>query len=146
MQSFKISHIIPETKDAKTFVLQPTDNTIPHYKAGQFVTLVFNTKFGEKRRSYSISSSPELNESLSITVKKVENGEFSRFLIGHKKEGDILNSSGISGFFHLPDNIDNTDQFFFLAAGSGITPCYSIIKTLLTTTTKNVVLFYINRQ
>ena len=146
MQSFKISHIIPETKDAKTFVLQPTDNTTPHYKAGQFVTLVFNTKFGEKRRSYSISSSPDLNESLSITVKKVENGEFSRYLIGHKKEGDILNSSGISGFFHLPDNIDNTDQFFFLAAGSGITPCYSIIKTLLTATTKNVVLIYSNRQ
>ena len=140
MQSFRITHIIPETKDAKTFVLQATDNATINYKAGQFVTLVFDTKFGEKRRSYSISSSPDIVEPFSITIKKVENGEFSRLLITHAKEGDILNSSGINGFFHLPDNIEGIDQFFFLAAGSGITPCYSIIKTLLATTKKQVVL------
>ena len=131
MHSFRIAYIITETKDAKTFVLQPTDNTAMDYKAGQFVTLVFDTKFGEKRRSYSISSSPDINEPFSITIKKVENGEFSRLLITHAKEGGLLNSSGINGFFHLPDNMDGIDQFFFLAAGSGITPCYSIIKTLL---------------
>ncbi len=145
MHSFQIAHIIPETKDAKTFLLQPTDNATINYKAGQFLTLVFDTRFGEKRRSYSISSSPDLNEPFSITIKKVENGEFSRFLISHAKTGDILNSSGISGFFHLPGNLDDTDQFFFLAAGSGITPCYSIIKTLLATTKKQVVLIYSNR-
>ena len=146
MHSFRIAYIITETKDAKTFVLQPTDNTAMDYKAGQFVTLVFDTKFGEKRRSYSISSSPDINEPFSITIKKVENGEFSRLLITHAKEGGLLNSSGINGFFHLPDNMDGIDQFFFLAAGSGITPCYSIIKTLLATTKKQVVLIYSNRQ
>jgi len=146
MQPFKIVDIIPETADTKTFVLQPADGETVQYKAGQFVTLVFNTRFGEKRRSYSISSSPEINEPLSITIKKVENGEFSRLLVTHAKAGDILNSSGINGFFHLPDNINLTDQFFFLAAGSGITPCFSMIKTLLKTTTKKVTLIYSNKK
>jgi ferredoxin-NADP reductase len=147
MQLFRIAHIIPETKDAKTFMLQPTKQEEQlSYKAGQFITLVFDTKFGEKRRSYSISSSPDLNEPFSITIKKVENGEFSRLLIAHAKEGDILNSSGISGFFQLPDKTDYIDQFFFLAAGSGITPCYAIIKTLLATTKMQIVLIYSNRK
>ena len=146
MQTFRISHIIQETKEAKTFVLQPTGEEQLNYKPGQFVTLVFETRFGEKRRSYSISSSPDLNEPLSITVKKVENGEFSRLLITHAKQGDILHSAGINGLFQLPDDISHVEQFFFLAAGSGITPCFSIIKTLLATTNKRVVLIYSNRR
>jgi ferredoxin-NADP reductase len=146
MQVFQITNIIPETKDAKTFVLKPLDNMIPEHKAGQFLTLVFDTRFGEKRRSYSISSSPDVNELLSLTVKRVENGEFSRLLINHAKVGDALHSSGISGLFHLPDTLEGIEQFFFFAAGSGITPCYAIIKTLLATTKKRVVLIYSNRQ
>ncbi len=142
----QITNIIPETKDTKTFVLQPLNNWQPIYKAGQFLTLVFDTKHGEKRRSYSISSSPDLDEPLSITIKKVENGEFSRLLLSHSKIGDVLNISDISGLFQLPEKMGETEQFFFLAAGSGITPCYSIIKTLLHCTDKNVMLIYSNKN
>ena len=67
-------------------------------------------------------------------------------LLNNTKAGDVLYSSGVSGFFQLPENINATEQFFFLAAGSGITPCFSIIKTLLATTKKRVVLIYSNRQ
>ena len=141
----QITAIIAETKGAKTFVLQPLNNWIAAYQPGQFLTLVFHTRYGEKRRSYSISSSPLMNEPLSITIKRVENGEFSRLLLTHAKVGDVLTTSGISGFFVLPQSIDATDQLFFLAAGSGITPCYSIIKTLLSTTYKKIVLIYSNR-
>jgi ferredoxin-NADP reductase len=146
MQSFEIIKIIVETADAKTFVLHPADNSVVRYKAGQFLTLVFDTKFGEKRRSYSISSSPSMNEPISITIKKVENGEFSRLLLTKAKGGDVLNSPGINGLFSLPEIMDDVDQLFFLAAGSGITPCFSMIKTLLATTKKQVVLIYSNRQ
>lgn len=141
----QVIQIVQETEDAKTFVLRALNNWQPVYNAGQFITLVFDTKHGEKRRSYSISSSPALNEPLSITIKKVENGEFSRLLLSHAKVGDILNSSGISGLFQLPEN-PNTEQFFFLAAGSGITPCFSMIKTLLHTTNKQVALVYSNKS
>src|SRR5882762_8909767 len=146
IKKLRIKDIIQETPGAKTFVLDPLENWIPEYKPGQFLTLVFDTKHGEKRRSYSISSSPDLDEPLSITIKKVENGEFSRLLLSHSKIGDVLNTSDISGLFQLPENMGEAEQFFFLAAGSGITPCYSIIKTLLYSTDKNVVLIYSNKN
>lgn len=142
----QISHIIPETKDAKTFVLQPLDNWQPVYKAGQFLTFIFTTATSEKRRSYSISSAPALNEPLSITVKKEVNGEFSRQLLTYYKEGDILYTTGITGFFCLPENLDEVEQLFFIAAGSGITPCFSLIETLLATANKHIVLIYSNRS
>ncbi len=140
----KITDIILETKEAKTFVLEPLYNWKPQYSPGQFLTLVFNTRHGEKRRSYSLSSA--LNEPLSITVKRVVNGEFSRMLLAHAKVGDVLNTSGTSGLFLLPDNMQETEQFFFLAAGSGITPCFALIKTLLAETDKKIVLIYSNKN
>ena len=146
MQQLRINKIITEAKDAKTFVLQPVNNEKLAYKPGQFLTLVFSTAFGEKRRSYSFSSSTDTDETIMVTVKKVINGEFSRFLLDYTKEGDILTTSGVSGFFQLPENVNDAEQYFFLAAGSGITPCYSLIKTLLATTQKPVVLIYSNRQ
>ena len=142
----KILKIIPETKDAATFVLQPLHHWQPQYKPGQFLTLVFETKHGEKRRSYSISSSPVCGVPISITIKKVVNGEFSRLLLSHAKAGDVLTTSGISGFFLLPEDVASVKQFFFLAAGSGITPCYALIKTLLKQTDSEIVLIYSNRS
>ena len=146
IKKLRITKIIRETKDARTFVLEPLDDWQPVYEPGQFITLVFFTRHGEKRRSYSISSSPAVNEPLSVTIKKVENGEFSRLLVYQAKEGDILYSSGIGGQFILPKNFIIKEQFFFIAAGSGITPCYSIIKTLLHASNKKVVLIYSNKS
>ncbi len=141
----RITGITEETPDAKTFYLEP-QGWQAIYKAGQFLTIIFETPFGEKRRSYSISSSPDTGEQLSITVKRQENGEFSRLLIDHLKTGDMLLTSGIAGFFVLPESIKHDAQIFFIAAGSGITPCYSLIKTLLQATKANIVLIYSNRS
>lgn len=138
--------IIRETENARTYVLEPLDGWQPVYAPGQFITFVFHTRHGEKRRSYSLSSSPALQEPLSVTIKKVDNGEFSRLLVYHAKEGDLLYSSGTGGHFVLPADMRSTEQFFFMAAGSGITPCYSMIKTLLATTHRKVVLIYSNKR
>ena len=146
IKRLKIIKIIQETRDAKTFVLEPLDDWKPDYKPGQFITLIFNTKHGEKRRSYSLSSSSLLNETLSITVKKVDNGEFSRFMLQHLSVGDLLYSSGISGMFILPEKILPSNHFCFLAAGSGIVPCYSLIKTLLASTNNKITLIYSNKN
>jgi ring-1,2-phenylacetyl-CoA epoxidase subunit PaaE len=144
IKQLRIVQVIPETENATTYVLEPVEWK-PVYQAGQFITLVFNTIHGEKRRSFSISSAPLLNEPLSITVKKLDNGEFSRYLLYSAKEGDVLFTSGIGGFFVLPARI-NDKHYFFVAAGSGITPCYSLIKTLLATTNEKVTLIYSNRS
>jgi ferredoxin-NADP reductase len=145
IKKVKIVAVHTETPQAKTFVLEPQDGWQPEYQPGQFLTFVFQTPYGEKRRSYSISSAPELGEPLSITVKKVDNGEFSRFLVYQVKTGDILYTSGISGFFQLPSKTLGIEQFFFLAAGSGITPCFSLIKTILASGTQQIVLIYSNK-
>ena len=144
IKKLQIVNVIPETADAKTFVLQPMEGWQPIYKPGQFITLVFYTHHaGEKRRSFSISSSND--EPLAITVKKVDNGEFSRMLNYKAAIGDILFSAGISGFFTMPEE-DRYESVCFLAAGSGITPCFALIKTLLQTTGKKIVLIYSNRS
>lgn len=139
----RIKGIRQETPDAKTFILEPLDGWKPEYRPGQFLTLVFFTAHGEKRRSYSISSVASLQEPLSITVKRIVNGEFSRALIDIAKTGDVLYSSGISGFFTI-DEDRPAAGYCFLAAGSGITPCFALIKSLLTSTQSEVLLIYSN--
>ncbi|SDC20438.1 flavin reductase family protein [Niabella drilacis] len=145
IKKLRIIRIIQETADAKTFVVEPLGDWKPVYRSGQFLTLVFQNHLGEQRRSFSISSSHVVGEPLAFTVKKLDNGEFSRHLIYKAKAGDVLDTSGISGFFVLPEDTSGK-QFCFLAAGSGITPCFSLIKTLLKTTEANMILLYSNRS
>ena len=144
--TLRIKKIIPETKDTKSFVLESISGNGIKYTAGQFLTFVFTKENGtEERRNYSASSSPDDNEPLMITVKRIPNGEFSRKLIDTMKEGDELKTIGASGFFTLPDDMKLYDQFVFLAAGSGITPVFSLIKTLLNHyPDKKIVLIYSN--
>lgn len=146
-EQFAIQKIITETADAKTFILQQLSGDPYTYKSGQFLTLIFPKRTGEQRRSYSISSSPCCSEPLSITVKRVENGEYSRYFIDHAQEGDLLLAAAPGGLFVLPEDTQNYKQVFFTAAGSGITPVFSLIKTILKQHTHlSVVLIYSNRS
>ncbi len=142
----KITGINVESPDTKSFTLRQLEGPPITYTAGQFLTLVFPKQHGEERRSYSISSTPILNEPLTITVKRIDNGEFSRHLFDVCNIGDQLLTIGASGLFTLPtDNI--TSQLFFLAAGSGITPILPLIKTaLLQYPGRRVDLIYSNRS
>jgi ring-1,2-phenylacetyl-CoA epoxidase subunit PaaE len=136
---------IRETRSAYSFVLDAV-GWQPSWRAGQFITLVFHTPHGEKRRSYSISSSPHSGEPLKITVKRIENGEFSRRLCDHAREGDVLYTTGIAGFFTLTADAGKFSRYTFLAAGSGIVPCYPLIRELLSVHRTPVTLFYSNRS
>ena len=143
----RINAIREETPGCKTLVLDTADPILLQYRPGQFLTLVFAGKNGEERRSYSISSSPALQEPLAITVKRVENGAYSRMLIDHARVGDELTVIGPSGFFTLPDKEHPYKRLFFIAAGSGITPVYSLLKTVLHTRPGlDIVLVYANRS
>ena len=144
INELKVISVINETNNAKTLVLEPLNGWNPKIEAGQFITLLFNTEFGEKRRSYSISSAPLLKEPITITVKKLDNGEISRYILTHTKPGDVLRTTGISGLFVLPKQSDYK-EYCFIAAGSGITPCFSLIKTLLRTSEHKVILIYSNK-
>ncbi|MEO8172026.1 MAG: ferredoxin--NADP reductase [Sediminibacterium sp.] len=146
--SLRVTKIIPETPDTKSFVLEEANGKKINYTAGQFLTFLFNKKNGEEeRRNYSISSTPSGNAPLTITVKRIPNGEYSRRLTDTIQVGDELISTGASGFFVLPEKMEQYEQFIFFAAGSGITPVYSLIKTLLEYhPSKQVLLVYSNRS
>ncbi|MBO9683205.1 MAG: ferredoxin--NADP reductase [Flavisolibacter sp.] len=124
-----IEQIQEQVEGFKTFTFKQGHGI--EYKAGQYITFVQQTLHESIRRSYSIASAPLLNEPLTIGVKRIENGAFSRQLIDHAKPGDELLTIGAGGFFTLPDEAYNIRQIFFLAAGSGITPIYSLLKTVL---------------
>ncbi len=146
-KKIRISTIRQETADCKTFILETADPGLLQYKPGQFLTFIFSGKSGEERRSYSISSSPALAEPLAVTVKRVENGGYSRRLLDYAKPGDELTVIGPSGFFTLPEDPHPYNRLFFIAAGSGITPVWSLLKTVLhTRPALELVLIYSNRS
>jgi len=111
---------------------------------GQNVTI--KTPLDEIRRSYSICTSPLENE-LRIAVKKVNNGIFSSFANEKLKKGDVLEVLPPTGTFCTEIKASNKKEYVFFAAGSGITPVISIIKTILNTEVQsNVTLIYGNKN
>ncbi|KAA5545070.1 ferredoxin--NADP reductase [Adhaeribacter rhizoryzae] len=131
----------------KTFTFaQEAGNEIT-YEPGQYLTLVLKTQHQEIRRSYSITSVPLLGELLTIGVKRIDNGHMSRYLVDRAQPGDQILTTGAGGFFTLPPDVSTYKQLFFLAAGSGITPIFSLIKTALHVyPALSVVLIYSNHE
>jgi ferredoxin-NADP reductase len=145
-QVLRIQSIVQETHNTKSFVLQELGDKIV-YKPGQFLTFTFPTRLGEARRSYSLSSNPLLQEDLTITVKRIANGEYSRWLFDEAKVGDVMHTIGASGFFTLPENLSEHSTLLFLAAGSGITPIIALLKdALYRFNAKKVILIYSNHS
>ena len=118
--------IRPEATEMVTIVLRRCDGVPLEYKAGQFLTFLFSFGGRELRRSYSFSSTPGVDALPTITVKRVANGEISRWLIGRLQEGDVLQSLPPSGKFLLEERVGGA--VVFLAGGSGMVPVYSLIK------------------
>lgn len=100
------------------------------FTQGQNVTVRIITDGEESRRSYSICTSP-LDSELRIAVKKITNGLFSTFANEKLKNGDVLEVMPPTGTFFTEVNPSNRKDYVFFAAGSGITPVISIIKTIL---------------
>ena len=127
--------------------LEPLDGIIPAYEAGQFLTVLFDVKGKEIRRSYSICSSPDADEPLSIAVKLVENGEISKNLHHKTAVGDILTALPPTGLFTYYPLKSIKRTVFLFAAGVGITPVFSILKTaLLREDNSHIVLIYSNKS
>ncbi len=124
----RIRAIIQNTEDSKTFYLQPLRGGFT-YKAGQFITILLVIDNKEVRRSYSFSSTPGIDPLPHVTIKRLQNGYISRHLFDHAREGDLLHVLPPGGRFLLeqPGNVHQ----FFLAAGSGVTPVFSLIKAAL---------------
>lgn len=145
----KVLRRIQETPEAVSLVLEIPEAHKKqfHYQAGQFVTF-FLTVNGERlNRSYSLSSSPLVDNEFKVTVKKVPNGRASTFLCEKVKEGDTLLTTPPAGHFFKPSLEARGTHYYLFAAGSGITPVYSVMKTVLKASPLNhATLVFCNRN
>ena len=95
------------------------------FVSGQYITIKHKIDGEEVRRAYSICSAP--SEGLSIGVKRVEGGKMSTFLVDHLNIGDSLEVMPPSGNFVYKEN---KKHVVAICAGSGITPIFSMIKSI----------------
>lgn len=143
----KVRAIISETFDTKTIVLEsPTQENIA-YESGQFLTLIIQHDGHEVRRSYSLSTAPGIDAFPAITVKRVTNGNISRYLLDHLTIGDELVSLPPAGRFTIDIQKEVQRDIFLIGGGSGITPLFSILQTVLHQEPQSrITLIYVNRS
>ena len=127
-----VKNIRQETADCVSIAFQiPQDlKEVYTFTQGQNITIRWKSGNEEIRRSYSICSSPFDGE-LRVAVKKVADGRFSQFANMQLKEGDMLEVFPPTGNFHTPLKATQQKKYLAFAAGSGITPVLSLIKTTL---------------
>ncbi|MCP4750926.1 MAG: 2Fe-2S iron-sulfur cluster binding domain-containing protein [Proteobacteria bacterium] len=142
----RVSDIVEETPSTSTLRLVSQDHYLPPFQAGQYVALSVETGGIRTSRPYSISSPPNQTAYYDITVRRVEGGLVSNYLLDQVKRGDTLESSGPGGHFHH-NPLFHDDVMVCLAGGSGITPFMSMIRGIVEGgLDRTVHLFYGNKS
>ncbi|MES2701930.1 MAG: 1,2-phenylacetyl-CoA epoxidase subunit PaaE [Bacteroidota bacterium] len=130
--SLKVNDVRPETADCVSVSLEVPAELAETFRfaPGQYLTFRRHFADAEVRRSYSICASPKDGE-LRVAIKKVDEGKFSTFAHSELKNGDVLEVMPPMGRF-TPRKTDIAHkEYLAFAAGSGITPIMSIMKTVL---------------
>jgi len=141
-----VAQVIRETSDASSLVLDvpPSLAATFAYCPGQFITVrVPSDRTGSVARCYSLCSSPHAGDLPAITVKRTDGGYASNWILDNVTAGDVLDLLPPAGTFS-PQSLDG--DFLLFAAGSGITPVISILKSVLTAGRGRVALVYANRD
>ena len=131
-QTLEIRDVVRETPDCISVsfhVPEPLRVTFA-YPAGQYVTLRAEVGDRELRRSYSLCSAPHENE-WRVAIKRVDGGMFSQWAHMLLRAGDSIDVLPPDGHFIYEPHPDKARRVLLLAAGSGITPVFSILKTAL---------------
>ncbi|MGM0934794.1 MAG: 2Fe-2S iron-sulfur cluster-binding protein [Bacteroidota bacterium] len=128
-----IKEVIRETPQAVSLVFEVPEElkTGFSFQAGQYITIKTKVDGKEIRRAYSLCSHPS-SDTLKVTVKEIEGGKFSAIANRQLKAGDVLEVHPPEGKFIFEPEAANKDRTYVaFAAGSGITPILSIVKTIL---------------
>src|ERR1700754_2323761 len=124
----KIVAIEPETPDAATVRIKPGYRWTGH-EPGQYLRIGVDIKGRRHWRAYSLTSEPDRADgTISITVKNVDEGQVSPYLVRHGRVGAIISLGGVEGDFVLGE--DPPEPLLFISAGSGITPIMSMLRSL----------------
>lgn len=138
-KSIKVKEVRKETNDTVSISF---DISNVEYKSGQYITIKKNINGEDVRRSYSLCSSP-FESDFRVAVKQIEKGLMSTFLNNELKIGDEIELMMPTGNFVIEPV--NDQHYVAFAAGSGITPIVSMIKTVLNKTNSFFTLFYGNK-
>lgn len=145
--NLKVADVYKETEDTSVVTFQiPSDlQQVFKFRQGQHLTLKADINGEDVRRSYSLCSSP-LEDQWKVAVKLIPGGKFSTYINEELKSGDTLEVMAPSGTFGVEVNAAQSKNYLFFAAGSGITPVLSMIKTHLKAEPKSTCkLFYVNK-
>lgn len=143
----KVQKIEPLTHSAVKISFEISENLREtfYFEAGQYLTLQQEIKNQKVRRAYSICSTTNQKQ-ISVAIKRIEGGVFSTYATTELQEGDTIEVSPPSGSFIFFDDIFGNKDLLLVAAGSGITPIMSILKTALKKTSIKIVLLYGNKS
>lgn len=141
-----VAAVVDESPDARSIVFEVPEDDRDRlaYRPGQFLTLrVPSDQTGSVARCYSLASSPFTDTAPKVTVKRTEGGYGSNWLCDNVSVGDRIEVLLPAGLF-TPAAFDG--DFLLWAAGSGITPIMSILKSVLSQGSGRVILCYANRD
>ncbi len=130
--NLRVSDITRETEDTISVAFDIPEELSDQYNflPGQYLTLETNIAGEDVRRSYSLCSCPNDGE-LRVAIKKVESGKFSSWANNELTVGQELKVMTPEGRFILEVDPTKKRNFVAFAAGSGITPVFSIMKSVL---------------
>jgi ring-1,2-phenylacetyl-CoA epoxidase subunit PaaE len=143
----KVKDVYKETDDCSVIVFDvPEEHKQAfHFRQGQHLTLKADIDGQDTRRSYSLCSSP-VDGQWRVAVKQIPEGRFSTYVNNSLQPGDTLEVMAPSGTFGVDVQPDTPKNYLFFAAGSGITPVLSMIKThLYEEPNATCKLFYVNK-
>ena len=143
----EVADVYKETSDCTVITFNIPENLQEefNYKQGQYLTLRKTINGEDVRRSYSLCSSPVDNQ-WKVAVKQIFGGAFSTYANTELKAGDTLQVMVPAGSFYVEVDPNGKKNYIAFAAGSGITPMLSIIKTHLALEPESTFkLFYLNR-
>lgn len=145
--SLQIKNIRKETKNciSISFDVPKEIQADFQFQSGQYLTLRSMINGEDVRRSYSLCSAPS-DQEWRVAIKQVEQGIFSNYALTELKEGQLLDVMNPMGNFRLETQLNHAKSYVLFAAGSGITPIFSILKTILREEPKShVTMFYGNQ-
>lgn len=130
-RQLEVRHIHRETPSAVSVEFHVPEALQPSFsfKAGQYITIKTTINGEEVRRAYSLCTTPKEN-TIKVAIKEVADGTFSKYANRELTEGTVLEVHPPEGkFVYTPSSHKGNIALF--AAGSGITPIMSILKTAL---------------
>ncbi|MEU6558916.1 ferredoxin--NADP reductase [Nocardia nova] len=142
----RVAAVVEETADACSLVFEVPEDLRERfaYQPGQFLTLrIPSERTGSVARCYSLASSPHTDDRPKVTVKRTVDGYASNWVCDNIKAGDEIEVLPPSGIF-TPKDLD--EDLLLFAAGSGVTPVMSILKSALARGSARIVLVYANRD